>query len=239
MPAHRVYVEPFLGRGVILNTKRPAAGNIGIDYDAGTIADYIRRRPQPNTSIVHGDAFAVLPVLTVKPDWLIYADPPYLTRSCARRYYKKELMTVAEHERLLTLLQALPCMVMISGYQNDLYSMRLCRPTWSVSTFWTVNRRGKRVQEFCWMNFPPPNLLHDTQFIGTDFTDRQRIKRKVARWTAKFSAMPAAERQAMLNRLLAVRTDGIDSDRSNKDGARDPIDKPGNGYEIPNSQFQL
>ncbi len=43
MPEHRVYVEPFLGLGVVMTTKSMAAVNIGIDYDAGNVDDYRRR----------------------------------------------------------------------------------------------------------------------------------------------------------------------------------------------------
>jgi hypothetical protein len=214
MPAHRVYVESFLGKGAVLLAKRPASVSIGIDYDAGVIDGYWCRHAQPGLSIVHGDALSLLPLLKVQNDWLIYADPPYLmsVRSSKRSYYAKELFTEAAHDRLLSILTSLQCNVMISGYQSELYSMRL--KDWTVKTKWTTNRRGKRVQEFCWMNFEPPAVFHDTRFVGNDFTDRQRIKRKAGRWLRKFSTMPAAERQVILTSLLAV-----------KDHNRDPIAK--------------
>ena len=210
MPAHRVYVEPFLGRGVVLKEKKPAAASIGIDYDSGIIQEWLGRPgpAQPGLSIVHGDALELLRSFKVESDWLIYADPPYLgtARSCQRRYYKHELFSEAAHDRLLSILQALPCMVMISGYQSPLYSMRL--KGWRLSTFWTVNRRGKRVQECVWMNYPVPRVLHDTRHVGNNFTDRQRVKRKVARWKNKFLAMGDHERQAILDSLAPlVRND--------------------------------
>ncbi len=213
MPAHRVFVDAFLGTGHILQTKRPAELNIGIEKDACTIADYLRRHSQTESAIrsaktipaaiVKGDCLTMLKTFKVESDWLIYADPPYLSRSCARRYYREEMMTEDEHDRLLSVLSMLPAKVMISGYQSELYSMRLAG--WRTSSFWTVNRRGKRVQEFCWMNFQPPALLHDTRFVGNDFTDRQRIKRKAERWKNKFQSMRADERQAVLESLLTVR----------------------------------
>jgi hypothetical protein len=215
MPAHRVYCEPFLGRGVVMSTKAPAAINIGIDYDAGVIADYVRRRRQseltrpagtgqPEMAIVHGNALALLGYLKVESDWLLYCDPPYLlsTRSCKRSYYGREMLTEKEHGILLSLLTRLPGMVMVSGYWSKLYAARL--EGWRTSSFWTVNRRGKRVQEWVWMNYAAGRMLHDARFVGNGFTDRQRIRRKAGRWQRKFLAMPAHERQAVLDSLLTV-----------------------------------
>jgi site-specific DNA-adenine methylase len=205
MPAHRVYVEPFLGKGVVLQLKKPAAVSIGIDYDAGVIDSYWRRHAQPGLAIIEGDALAMLPVLKVEPDWLIYADPPYLgsARSCQRRYYRREMFTEAAHDALLSFLTGLQCMVMISGYASSLYSRRLAG--WTVKTFWTVNRRGKRCQETLWSNFAEPKTLADTNHVGNNFTDRQRIKRKACRWTKKFLAMGDHERQAIWDSLSTAR----------------------------------
>lgn len=204
MPPHRVYVEAFLGKGVILRTKLPAAVNIGIERDLRVVSEYWDRQAQPEWSIVHGDALTMLQALRVDSDWLIYADPPYLmeARSCKRNYYGREFSTEEQHRHLLSVFCATPARVMISGYQNDLYSMQLS--TWRTSSFWTVNRRGKRVQEFCWMNFPAPEKLHDPRFAGTNFTDRQRIKRKVASWQRKFGLMTPAEQSAILRGLSIV-----------------------------------
>ncbi len=220
MPAHRVYCEPFLGRGVVMNTKTPAAVNIGIDYDAGIIADFVRRRCQsnltvrsgpaePETAIVHGNALTLLPVLKAESDWLFYCDPPYLlsTRSCKRNYYVREMLSEKEHGILLSILTRLPGMVMISGYYSDFYAARL--KGWRTSNFWTVDRRGHPKQERIWMNYAACGKLHDSRFVGNGFTDRQRIRRKAGRWQRKFLAMPAHERQAVLDSLLTMPA-GID-----------------------------
>src|SRR5258706_7591545 len=42
MPPHRVWVEAFLGRGVLSALKKPAELNIVIDLDAAAIADDFR-----------------------------------------------------------------------------------------------------------------------------------------------------------------------------------------------------
>lgn len=211
MPAHTHYVEAFLGRGVVMDFKKPAAQlNMAIEIDPSTIADYQRRRAESGTprgshTLILGDALTILPILDTSRDWLIYADPPYLgtARSCNRAYYRHELITEEAHERFLSVMASLDANVMISGYASQLYDGRL--KGWRTSSFWTVNRRGKRVEEKMWMNFDPPQSLHDTRFVGNGFTDRQRVKRKVIRWTRKLEAMPAGERQAIMDALLSIR----------------------------------
>lgn len=204
MPAHSVYVEGFLGRGVLLRSKVPARRNIGIELDLGVLQEFkacIDGADYAGLELIHGDVFEELPKLSVPADGLVYLDPPYLgsTRS-HRRYYLCELITDEDHIRLLQLANALSCRVMISGYRSELYSSML--PEWRVSSFWTVNRAGVRCEEICWMNFPEPVFYHDVYVAGVDFTDRQRVKRKVARWVRRLSSMPAAERQAILDALL-------------------------------------
>jgi hypothetical protein len=43
MPPHHTYIEPFLGGGAVMRLKRPAPYNIGVDLDAGVIADWRSR----------------------------------------------------------------------------------------------------------------------------------------------------------------------------------------------------
>lgn len=213
-----------------MNTKSPAAINIGIDYDAGVIADYARRRRQsemtrpagtgqPETAIVHGNSLALLQALKVESDWLLYCDPPYLLSTLGkskRIYYGRGLLTEKEHGILLSLLTRLPGMVMISGYQSELYAERL--KGWRTSSFWTVDRRGRQRQEWVWMNYASGGKLHDARFVGNGFTDRQRIRRKAGRWQRKFLAMPDHERQAVLDSLLTVPA-GIDGNGLTGPGA--------------------
>jgi DNA adenine methylase len=231
MPVHRVYVEAFAGRGKVIRTKRQAELNIAIDIDGTAFesAEAVFGLKAGHFNI-HGDALTMLPALKTDRDWLIYADPPYLasTRSCKRKYYKAELMTEDEHDRLLSVLTGLQANVMISGYRSELYSRRLA--DWRLSTFWTVNRRGKRVEECCWMNFPSPARLHDPRFAGSNFTDRQRIKRKTERWVKKFSAMSAGEQSQILEALKATIS-----------AAADPIAENGHarGHSCNGSQPQL
>jgi hypothetical protein len=51
------------------------------------------------------------------------------------------------------------------------------------------------------MNYPEPFELHDYSYLGDNFRERERIKRKKARWTERLKSMPALERFAILSVL--------------------------------------
>ncbi len=216
MPAHRVYVEACLGRGVIYQTKLPALENILVELDGPTLTRFEQGLFERGhlshywPTCINGDCLTVLPRLRLPPDALCYVDPPYpgdVRADKGRAYYASDLrpggtLSLEWHEQLLTVLQALPCMVILSGYECELYARRLAK--WRTSYKWTVNRAGARVKEFVWMNFAEPALLHDARFVGGNFTVRQQVKRKQARWQKNFLAMPPAERWAMYETLSAV-----------------------------------
>ena len=59
------------------------------------------------------------------PDGLSYFDPPYVPETrVAKKVYSCE-MTVEEHELLLTLMNAMSGMVVLSGYRSNLYDQAL------------------------------------------------------------------------------------------------------------------
>jgi DNA adenine methylase len=105
---------------------------------------------------------------------------------------------------------------MISGYHSELYSIRLAG--WRTSSFWTVDRRGNPKEEICWMNFAAPQQLHDARFVGGNFTDRQRVRRKCERWKRKFAAMAPGERTAILD---ALRDPMVESDNDGRERLAD------------------
>ena len=52
------------------------------------------------------------------------------------------------------------------------------------------------------MNFKQPALLQHPEHVGEDFTDRQRIKRKIARLVAKLNREDEHERAAILTSVV-------------------------------------
>jgi len=213
MPPHLIYIEPFLGGGAIMRLKKPARSSIGIDADGDVVQMWTPALCVPNLTVVHGDALEWLDLAgdhvgrngaVIARDTLIYCDPPYLlsTRKQHRLIYHCELSDV-DHVRLLTILRGLPCMVMISGYLSDLYSTTL--HDWRSVSFQARTRGGSSATEWVWMNFPEPLELHDYQYLGDDFRQRERIKRKTERWRRRLSKMPVLERHAMMNAIVQLR----------------------------------
>jgi hypothetical protein len=55
------------------------------------------------------------------------------------------------------------------------------------------------------MNYPEPVELHDYRYLGRNFRERERIKRKTQRWERKLRSMPALERHAIFAAMQSVR----------------------------------
>jgi DNA adenine methylase len=204
MPPHRIYVEAFLGGGAILRTKRPASSSIGIDSDGDVITAF-PGDAAPALTLVCGDAISYLAEQALSLDTLVYCDPPYLmeTRRQKRQIYRCELERF-QHEQLLEVIQRLNCMVMISGYYSDLYAQALA--DWRSIHFQARTRGGRMATEWLWMNFPPPLELHDYRYLGRNFRERERIKRKQRRWKNRLEVMPDLERYAMLSVIQDFRS---------------------------------
>lgn len=201
MPPHQVYIEPFLGAGAVLRTKRPAVENVGVELDPAVIADHWTAPPEA-FSIVCGDGLSYLRGRRWAGGELVYLDPPYLreSRTSDRPLYRCEF-TADDHRALLAVaqdLRAAGVLVMISGYYSRLYERAL--KGWHLLTFGAMTRRGMAL-EHLWTSFPAPLALHDYRYLGDDYRERERIRRKVGRWRARLATMPTLERQAMLAAL--------------------------------------
>lgn len=192
MPPHRVYIETHLGGGAVMRNKRPAETNIGIDADANVI-DSWRASAQSDTELICGRAEDFLREYAFCGDELLYVDPPYHpeTRRRERVYFHD--YSIADHQKLLELLIALPCRVLISGYANPMYDATLL--DWNRHTFNAKTHTGLR-EECLWFNFEPPRVLHDSRYIGANFRDRQSTKRRLQRLKDKIHSMDAVERAA-------------------------------------------
>lgn len=206
LPPHEVYIEAFLGAGAVLRAKRLAAHSYGIERDQAVI-DSHWRNGLPGLTVVCDDATRWLRAYPWAGGEVVYCDPPYLmeTRSCQRALYGCEFATVEEHRALLTLLKQLPCPVALSGYWSALYAAELA--SWRSITFQTVKRSGELTTEWLWMNYPAPLELHDYRYLGQDFRERERIKRKRERWKARLRSLPELERHALFAAIAEVRAE--------------------------------
>ena len=115
----------------------------------------------------------------------VYADPPYLfhTRKQKDKLYNFEY-TFLQHIELLDALKRLPCPVMISGYQSEIYDDILTG--WHKNTIQTTTRGNSVATEVIWMNYPQPTALHDYRYLGEGYRERERIKRKKQRWSTRW-----------------------------------------------------
>lgn len=198
MPPHDTFIETHFGTGAIMRAKPPAVRSIAVEIDPATFATY---RPDPAIAeAINGDCVAFLKGFDFASAGrvLVYMDPPYLaaTRTSDKRYRFE--MTDQDHIALLAIARSLPAAVMISGYPSDLYDRELVG--WRSIRFQVMTRGGPRT-ECLWMNFEAGDV-HWSRFAGKNFTDRQRIKRKAARWAANFQRLPAGERLAILAAIM-------------------------------------
>lgn len=205
MPPHDLYVEAFAGTGQVLLHKRPAQASIAIDSDAAACAGlkrslHARNGEAAGVSVICGDAISWLGKHRGKFNarTVVYLDPPYLFETRAdrgRRYYGHEFGEEWLHGEMLALLSRIDTPVLISGYRSALYDRTLAH--WRRVDYRTATRGGG-VTESLWCNFAPPAQLHDYRFLGTNFRQRERIKRKKARWLAKLRRMTPVESAAVL-----------------------------------------
>lgn len=208
IPPHDLYIETHLGGGNVLERKKPSMATLGIDADADVI-EFWKNRPGydlPAYTFIHGDAGSELKKRIFKGNEVIYADPPYLmsTRKGGRLY--KHEYSEQNHIDLLNILKGISCPIIISGYRSSLYMDML--PGWFYKEFISRTRRGP-VVESVWFNHKPVKL-HDASFIGEDFRERERIKRKRLRWLHNFKKLSTIEQHAIyenLRDLIAIPDD--------------------------------
>jgi hypothetical protein len=198
MPPHETYIESHLGGGAIMKRKPPTVNNLGIDIDADVLANFDCNYP---VDLVNGCAHHYLADYPYTGTELIYCDPPYLkqTRTCSHTKYRFDY-TEQAHRALLILLKSLSCHVILSGYPSSLYDDHLSN--WNTLALQAMTRGGPRTEKL-WFNYTL-DRVHWASYAGKNYIDRQRIKRKAARWGKKYQALPQAERLAILASLMDV-----------------------------------
>ena len=196
-PPHSLYIESHLGGGALMQRKAPAMRSIGIDRDRRALDGFTCKYP---VELIHGCAHEYLAAFPFLGSELVYCDPPYLraTRRSERRY--RYDYSDADHVELLELLKGLPCQVMVSGHPSALYD-DLLRDWRRIAV--QVTTQAQVRTEVVWLNFAP-GRMHAPDHAGRNHTDRQRIKRKAARWAAKYRKMPPGERLAVIAAIMAV-----------------------------------
>lgn len=199
MPKHDVYIEAFLGSGVIMRDKPPSIKSIGIDIDRCSIDLF--NYEVPNLELINGDAFKFLDEYDyASAETFVYLDPPYLlsTRSSKARYNFE--ISEQQHIELIELIKSKNCKFMISGYPSKLYDDLLA--DLKTVKFQSMTRGGLRTEQLWWNYDEFDAFTH--KFAGRDFTHRQQIKRKAERWAKNFKKLSQAEQMAILNKILEL-----------------------------------
>jgi 16S rRNA G966 N2-methylase RsmD len=203
IPPHRVYVEPFAGSAAVFRHKRPAERSVLLDLDPGALAilvDCARAvvlGPGRTCEIreVCGIQWLEDWAPEMHADWFVYADPPYLASTRSKKRIYRHEMDRLEHRRLLRVLRDLPCKIMLSGYDSALYRREL--KGWRTDRFMAGTRGGPR-EEWLWMNYPQPEVLHDWRYLGGGFREREKLRRQQRRWVARLERMNLLQRQALM-----------------------------------------
>jgi DNA adenine methylase len=203
MPPHEVYIETHLGGGSVIRNKRLAKRNIGIEIDPKVFQIWSEEEKRPELELIQADAVLFLKTYQFTGNEMVYCDPPYLRetrRNRNRKYYRYEYC-VEQHLELLEVIKTIQCMVMISGYESELYKEILTG--WHIHTFDSAVRGGVNT-EWVWMNYPEPIELHDYRFLGNNFRERERLKRRKENWVSRLQCMAVLERQALLCAMQSV-----------------------------------
>ena len=84
------------------------------------------------------------------PKTLVYIDPPYLLSLRKKNMYQHELSN-EKHMELLQIIKQSSSMIILSGYDNELYNKELS--DWYTDSVTAQAQFGKRRTEKLWMNF--------------------------------------------------------------------------------------
>lgn len=153
--ARRTIVSAFMCRsrqeGDGSGMRYSKVANSPKEKDWATYADHMHEF----TERLRGVLIENKPATEVIADWdgpktLFYCDPPYIHESRKdRRLYKHE-MSDAAHELLLSVLRDLKGMVVLSGYDSEVYAKHLVG--WSKVHKETNTSTHRRVTEVLWIN---------------------------------------------------------------------------------------
>lgn len=209
IPYHKRYFELFAGSAQLYRHKLISDLSILADIDTNVydalmqdeelifeLGQDLRIYNQSFDKIL--DAY----ILSFSQNDFIYLDPPYpkTARRSGKKYYKHEMLELDEHAVFLERVKAVKfANVMISTRPNDLYDIEL--KDWRKKEFETRDRAGN-CTEVIYMNYREPEFLHQYDHLGDGCTDRQRIKRKITRFTNKLAGLPAHEKTAILQSLI-------------------------------------
>ncbi len=141
---------------------------------------------------------------------LIYFDIPYLldSRNSGRKMYDYEF-TYDDHVEFLRLVNKLQCLVLINHPSHIIYENSLSSAAgWHVTPFESVTSAGTKFKDNAWHNYPAPDtVLQDYRYLGTDYRQRELIKKRLNSLQRKFNGLSKLEQAALLQSLNLKRNE--------------------------------
>ena len=190
IPPHKTYIEAFLGSGAVLKKKRLAARTIGIEIDPKVLNMFDKHHD--SIELIQGDALKYLDNFPYTGDEVVYCDPPYHPSTRYRNKVYRFDFTEVDHIKFLEIIKNLPCRVLVSGYDNEMYQTTLT--SWSRYEFYSKTHRDIR-KEIVWFNYEMPIALHDISHLGSNFRERQNIKRRMERLKRRINNLSPPEQK--------------------------------------------
>lgn len=195
IPKVEMFIDAMCGNlGITSNLKLPSITVLN-DYDS-CITDKLSQYSSDNIIVKNCSYWDLIDNYDNDGhNKIFYFDPPYLksSRKSSTDIYKFE-WSDEDHKKFLSRAMIVKSNCMISHYPCSLYDEAL--KNWRKLTFKSMTRQGL-ITEAIYMNYPQPKILQDYRYIGKDFTDRQRIKRKMLRLQSKISMLTMDERMLL------------------------------------------
>lgn len=212
IPAHKFYYEPFAGSAQIARRLPARSIKVVMDCNPGVTA-MLEKEIGRSVTVRTENALKWIPSVPADTDIMVYMDPPYIIscRHSGKKLYQSE-MTLDDHRQFLSMVRNVGFNCMISHYRHPLYDKML--KDWNREEK-TVRYHTRTTKECIYYNYPPPTVLQTYAHIGNDCWDRQRITRKIKRLSTKLLALPAVERNAVIQRV----TDIINTETAVRPGA--------------------
>lgn len=238
IPPHRIYIEAFAGGANIYERKSPAVSSFLIERDpaqAAVLRSTIAAAGDDRATVINDDAISRLKYWPWGGEEFVYLDPPYVLSTRTKKSIYTFEMTDDQHREILSLLVAMTdrgVRFMLSGYRNAMYDEAADKQGWRRVDFQAMTRGGVRT-ESVWMNYEAPAVIADFAYVGRDFRERERIKRKTNRWIRRLEQLPAQERAALFSAMRDLETAMLASTATGDDAARFASSSATNDDEVP------
>ncbi|MCC6288099.1 MAG: DNA adenine methylase [Chitinophagaceae bacterium] len=207
IPKCKVFVELFAGSAAVSSKLSMSPGFIvvlnDIDYE---ISQSLLLSVPAGITVYNKDYRDIIKAFDVLDNVVFFADPPYemSVRSSQRKYYRYDFET-SDTLDFISSMSAVSNKVIITHYPCDLYNTSF--ESWRKVDYESMTRSGLRLERM-YMNYEA-SMLQCCDYVGNDYTDRQRLLRKAIRWKRKLSMLPANEQQYIV-KYMSMPSETVD-----------------------------